>query len=122
MILECFADRSMPKTNEFKGLSVATSAACAPAPRTQVEVSARSAHGPARVKLVFDNGEITRMEADDRPRAIGRRIVATRWQELCRGYREIAGCRIPTEAAVSWFLDDGPFEYWRGKITASGMK
>jgi hypothetical protein len=35
MILGCFADRSMLKTNEFKGLPVATPAACAPAPRTQ---------------------------------------------------------------------------------------
>jgi hypothetical protein len=35
MILERFADRSMPKTNEFKGLSVATPAACALGPRTQ---------------------------------------------------------------------------------------
>lgn len=89
---------------------------------TTVEVSARSAHGPARVKLVFDNGDIIRMEADDRPRAIGRHIVPTRWQGWCSSYREIGGCRIPTEAVVSWLLDGEPFEYWRGKITAFGMK
>lgn len=89
---------------------------------TTVEVSARSAHGPARVRLVFDNSDIIRMEADDRPRAAGRRIVPTRWQGSCSGYREIGGCRIPTEAVVSWLLDGEPFEHWRGKITAFGMK
>lgn len=89
---------------------------------TAVEVSARSAHGPARVRLVFENGDVARMEADDRPRAAGRCIVPTRWQAWCGGYREIGGCRVPTEAVVSWLLDGEPFEYWRGKITAFGMK
>jgi hypothetical protein len=89
---------------------------------TTVEVSARSAHGPARVRLVFANGDIARMEADDRPRIDGRRIVPTRWQGWCGGYREIGGCRIPTQAVVSWLLNDGQFEYWRGTITAFGMK
>ncbi len=89
---------------------------------TTVEVSAKSAHGPARVRLVFDNGDITRMEADDRPRAIGRRVVPTRWRGSCSGYREIGGCRIPTEAVVSWLLDGEPFEYWRGTITAFEVK
>ena len=36
MIVECCADRLMPKTNEFKGLPVATPTACALGPRTQV--------------------------------------------------------------------------------------
>jgi hypothetical protein len=40
----------------------------------------------------------------------------------CGDYREIEGCHVPTRAAVSWLLDDGPFEYWRGKVTAYDMK
>jgi len=28
-------------------------------------------------------------------------------------YREIAGCRVPTRAVVSWFLESGPFAYFR---------
>jgi hypothetical protein len=87
-----------------------------------VEVSARSAHGPARVRLAFENGDIARMEAYDRPRAIGRRIVPTRWRGWCSGYREIGGCRVPTQAGVSWLLDGEPFEYWHGKITAFDVK
>jgi hypothetical protein len=65
---------------------------------TTVEVSAESQAGPARVRLIFKNGDITRIEADDRPRTVGRRIVPTRWQERCCDYREMNGCRIPTRA------------------------
>jgi hypothetical protein len=89
---------------------------------TTVEVSAESPAGPARVRLIFENGDITRVEADDRPRAIGRRTVPTRWQGRCCDYREVHGCRIPSWAVVSWFLEDGPFEYWRGGVTAFRMK
>jgi hypothetical protein len=87
-----------------------------------VEVSAASPGGPARVRLIFEDGDIARIEADDRPRAAGRRIVPTRWEGCCGDYREMEGCRIPTRAAVSWLLDDGPFEYWRGKVTAYGKR
>jgi len=47
---------------------------------TIVEVSAESPAGLARVRLIFENGDIARVEADDRPGAVGRRIVPTRWQ------------------------------------------
>jgi hypothetical protein len=88
---------------------------------TAVEVSAKSPAGPAQVRLIFENGDITRIEADDRPRAVGRRFVPTRWEGRCCDYREMEGCRIPTRAAVSWVLGDGPFEYWRGGLTGFGM-
>jgi len=87
-----------------------------------VEVSAESPAGPAQVRLIFENGDIVRVETDDRPRAAGRRLVPTRWEGRCCDYREIGGCRIPTRAAVSWLLEDGPFEYWRGSVTAFGIK
>jgi hypothetical protein len=87
-----------------------------------VEVSAESQAGPARVRLIFENGDITRIEADDRPLMVGRRIIPTRWQGRCCDYREMNGCRIPTRAVVSWLLEDGPFEYWRGRVTAFSMK
>jgi hypothetical protein len=89
---------------------------------TTVEVSAESPAGPARVRLIFENGDITRIEADDRPRAVGRHTIPTRWQGRCCDYREIGGCRIPTQAAVSWLLEEGPFEYWRGRVMAFRIK
>ena len=87
-----------------------------------VEVSAASQAGPARVRLVFENGDITHIEADERPRVVGPRIVPTRWQGRCCDYREMDGCRIPTRAVASWVLEDGPFEYWHGRVTAFRMK
>jgi hypothetical protein len=89
---------------------------------TTVEVSAESPAGPARVRLIFENGDITRVEADDRPRMVGRCSVPTRWQGRCSDYREMDDCRISTQAVVSWLLEDGPFEYWRGRVTALRMK
>jgi hypothetical protein len=87
-----------------------------------VEVSAASQGGPARVRLIFEDGDIVRIEADDRPRTAGRRIQPTRWKGSCGDYREMEGFRIPTRAAVSWLLGDNPFEYWRGKVTAYGSR
>ena len=89
---------------------------------TTVEVSAKCQAGPARIRLIFENGEITRIEADDRPRMVGRRIVPTRWQGRCCDYREMNGCRIPTRVVVSWLLDEGLFGYWRGRVTAYRVK
>ena len=41
-----------------------------------VEVSAVSPAGPVRVRLIFEDGDIARIEADDRPRTAGRRVDA----------------------------------------------
>jgi hypothetical protein len=43
-----------------------------------IEVSAESMDGTARVRLVFENGDITHVEADDRARAVGGRTIPTR--------------------------------------------
>jgi hypothetical protein len=86
-----------------------------------VEVSAASADGPARVRLVFENGDIIRIEADDRPRAIRGQTVPTPWCGRFFDCREIGGWRIPTSAVVSWILEEGPFECWRGRVTEFRM-
>ena len=86
-----------------------------------VEVSA-SAGGPARVRLIFQDGDIARIEADDRPRMAGRFMLPTKWRGCCSDYRETGGCRTPTQATVSWLLDNGSFEYWRGRVTAYGLR
>jgi hypothetical protein len=79
-----------------------------------VEVSAESAGGRARVRLVFEHGDVARVEADDRPRLVGSRTVPTPWRGHCSDYCEMDGCRIPTRAKASWLLEEGPFDYWRG--------
>ena len=85
-------------------------------------MTAESQAGPARVRLILENGDISCVEADDRPRVAGSRIVPTRWQGRCCDYREMNGCRIPTRAVVSWLMEDGPLEYWRGRVTALRMR
>ena len=90
-------------TFERNGIEIYEDAASAKAARA-VEVSTESQAGPARVRLIFENGDIARMEADDRPRMVGHRIVPTRWQGRCCDYREMKGCRIPTRAVVSWLF------------------
>jgi Family of unknown function (DUF6544) len=89
---------------------------------TTVEVSAESVGGSARVRLVFENGDIVRIEADDRPRAVGGRMVPTRWRGRFFDYHEMDGCRIPIRGVVSWLSDDGSFDCWRGKVTAFTMR
>jgi hypothetical protein len=83
---------------------------------TTVEVSAGSTGGVARVRLTFENGDIARIEADDRPRAVGNRTIPTRWRGRFFDYRQVGGCRVPTRAEVSWLLDEGPFACWRGEL------
>jgi hypothetical protein len=85
-------------------------------------VWAESPGGPARVRLIFENGDITHVETDDRPRAAGRHIVPTRWQGRCCDYRKVNGCRIPIRAVASWLLENASFVYWRGRVTAFRMK
>ncbi|MBV8507174.1 MAG: hypothetical protein JOZ11_15370 [Alphaproteobacteria bacterium] len=83
-----------------------------------VEVSAGSTGGPARVRLTFENGDVVRADAEDRPRLVGSRTIPTRWGAHCFDYQEIDGCRIPTSAVASWLLESGPFDYFRGSLTA----
>jgi hypothetical protein len=67
------------------------------------------------VRLTFENGDLARADAEDRPRLVGGRTIPTRWAARCFDYREIDGCRIPTRAVVRWFLESGPFDYFRGR-------
>jgi len=86
------------------------------------EVSAVSPAGKAQVRLIFENGDITRVGADDRPRIVGRCTVPTRWEGRCYDYRELDRCRIPTRGVASWLLEGVPFEYWRGQVTEFRVK
>lgn len=81
---------------------------------TTVEVTAESPAGPARVRLIFENGDISCVEADR---------VRQDTALFRRAGRDAAAitASIPTRAAVSWLLEDGPFEYWRGRVTAFRM-
>ena len=84
-----------------------------------IEVSANAHHGRAAVRLLFDDaGDIAAIEADNRPRTIGRETVDAAWRGTFSDYQQFGRYRLPSKGEVSWMLDDGPFTYWRGEIVS----
>jgi hypothetical protein len=69
------------------------------------------------VRLLFDEaGEIVQTVAQ-RPRTEAGNAVTT-WVGVYRDYEDLGGVRVPTRGEVRWELPDGPFTYWRGRITS----
>jgi hypothetical protein len=69
-------------------------------------------------RLHFDAaGDIVAASAPARPRSVGKQAVDTPLRAVYGEYRELAGVRVPTTAEVSWLLPDGPFTYFRCRIT-----
>ena len=82
-----------------------------------VEVSLETGAGAARVTLLFDAaGDIVGMTAADRPRAVGRVDVPTRWVGRFSDYGRNGDYRWPRRGEVAWDLPEGEFVYWRGEI------
>ena len=88
------------------------------------------AAGESRLRLTFDDGRTrasVELEADRegrvvggsaiRPRAEGKSTVETKWSGSFGDYRGFGRIRVPTSAEVAWLLPDGPFTYWRGRVT-----
>lgn len=87
--------------------------------------------GDSRLRVGFDNaqtrasvlfevdakGEVRSAFAPDRPRIIGAAAIETPWSGLFGDYRTFNGCRAPTVAEALWSLPEGPFTYWRGRVT-----
>ena len=83
-----------------------------------VEVATRIARERVAVRLHFDAaGDIVGMSTDARPRMVGKQDVDTPWSGVFGEYREFNGVRLPTIGEVSWLLSDGPFTYFRGRVT-----
>ncbi|MCB1487980.1 MAG: hypothetical protein KDJ88_11055 [Bauldia sp.] len=89
-----------------------------------VEVAADTADGQtARVRLIFDtDGDVVAIEADDRPRDEGGKLVPQPWRGTFGDYRDFDGIRIPTRADVTWITDAGPFTYFRGEVVTYQAK
>lgn len=82
-----------------------------------VEVSMTTRGGPARVRLLFDAvGDITGIEADDRPGAIGK--LPAPWIGRFSDYVRIGAYRWPRHGEIAWALPEGEFVYWRGEIVS----
>ena len=82
-------------------------------------MATRIARERVAVLLHFDAaGDIVAMSTDARPRMVGKQVVDTPWSGVFGEYREFNGVRLPTTGEVSWLLSDGPFTYFRGRVTA----
>jgi hypothetical protein len=82
-----------------------------------VEVSMNTQGGAARVSLLFDAaGDIIGIAADDRPRAVGKLNVPTRWIGRFSDYIQFGAYRWPRHGEIAWALPEGEFIYWRGDI------
>jgi hypothetical protein len=82
------------------------------------EVTMLAGGGRVTAMLHFDDaGDIVAASAEARPRTVGKQVVDTPFRGLFGEYREFDGVRLPTTAEVSWLLPDGPFTYFRCRIT-----
>ncbi len=89
------------------------------------------ARGAGRLGATFDDGRVhvaVEFEVDDqgcvrgmsvpgRPRGVGKASVETPWSGRFAEYRAFGGLRVPTAGEVSWVLPEGPFTYWRARVT-----
>jgi hypothetical protein len=83
-----------------------------------VEVATGIGGSLVSVLLHFDAaGDIGAASADARPRMVGKDTVETPFRGVFGEYREFGGVRLPTTAEVSWLLPDGPFTYFRVRVT-----
>jgi hypothetical protein len=83
-----------------------------------VEVATMLGGDRIAVLLHFDeHGDIVASTADERPRDVDGRAVATPFGGEFGDYTELGGLRVPTTAVVYWELPEGRFDYFRGRLT-----
>lgn len=86
-----------------------------------VEVSTSVHDQQIAVRLVFnDAGEIAQTIAE-RPR-IEAGNATTTWIGQYADYQQLDRVRLPTRGEVRWELPEGPFVYWRGRITSLDLE
>ena len=77
--------------------------------------------GQTSVSLEFrfdEDGLIGSVRATARYRTVNGALVATPWHGRFWAYGLRDGMRIPLEGEVAWHLPEGPWPYWRGRITS----
>jgi hypothetical protein len=88
-----------------------------------VEVATAVGEQRASVTWYFGGeGELTAVSAANRPRQEGRRTVERPWRASFGDEGDVGGVRIPREGEVVWELPEGPFTYFRGRITGLELR
>ncbi len=83
-------------------------------------LSAAFDDGRTQVSLEFELNEKERTvsaRAPHRPRIVGKESIPTPWSGTFSDYRMFGGIFVPTQAEVAWNLPEGPFVYWRCRVT-----
>ena len=84
----------------------------------RVRVSCSTDQGVESLELTANAaGDVIGVDAPTRPMQTGKTSVRTPWRGTYWDHALWDGVRIPRKASVSWLLDEGPFEYFRGEIT-----
>jgi hypothetical protein len=76
--------------------------------------------GRTKAAVEFDvdgEGRVLGASAFSRPRIVGKSRVETGWSGSFGEYGAFDCLRVPSTAEASWNLPEGPFTYWRGRIT-----
>jgi hypothetical protein len=84
------------------------------------ELRARFADASTRAVVLFEAdsaGQVQSAFAADRPRIVNGKVTETAWSGTFGSYRAWDGVRVPTVAEAAWLLPEGPFTYWRGRVT-----
>jgi hypothetical protein len=67
---------------------------------------------------VSEQGDIVQAYSPSRPYDIPGGFAEAPWHYDFSDHREFSGVRIPTTATATYDKDDGPWEYFRGRITS----
>lgn len=87
-------------------------------------ISARASLRDGDIELVMTfhfseaDGLIETVDAEERGRSVGGKIVMTPWRGRFWKYAERGGMQIPLEGEVAWITPEGPKPYWRGRINS----
>jgi len=77
--------------------------------------------GPVALTMLFRfdrDGLIGAARAAARGRTVGKAVIPTPWEGRWTRYDVRDGMRVPTDGEVAWILPEGPWPYWRGRITS----
>jgi hypothetical protein len=80
--------------------------------------------GSVRVVLqleVDDRGRVRGVNAESRPRQVGRAVIPTPWGGRFGEYRDYGGMQMPASAEVFWAPPEGELVYFRGEILEAGV-
>ncbi|MDY7040916.1 MAG: DUF6544 family protein, partial [Chloroflexota bacterium] len=81
----------------------------------------RSSTGDQEVMVRFeidDQGDVIRAYSPSRPYDVPDGYAESPWYYEFSDHREFGGVRIPAAAVATFEKSDGPWEYFRGRITA----